>query len=201
MNKIYKQVTKEYVLSLPTKTFEGEIHLVETADQITEAANYLNQCKILGFDTETKPAFKKGERNTVALLQLSDGKKAYLFRLDKIGDLPDEIIAVLVNPDIVKIGAAIHDDLRALQGLKDFTPGNFIEIQRFVTDLGILDNSLKKMTCGILGFRISKKARLSNWESETYTQEQIQYAATDAWVSYEIYVKLTELGDNITFAD
>jgi len=195
MKKFYKKVTKEVILGLPEKSFEGEIILVDDDAKLQVAVDYLNNCKIIGFDTETRPSFKKGERHQVALLQLATNEKAFLFRLDKIG-LPDSIIQILADTNIIKTGVAIHDDIRALNSHTEFKPGAFIELQTFVNDFGIDDNGLKKLTCNLLGFRISKKARLSNWEDEVYTDEQKDYAATDAWVSYEIYKLLSEINDD-----
>ena len=196
MASFYKKVPKEVVVDLPTKTFEGEIHLIDKEDNISEAAAYLNKHKLIGFDTETRPAFKKGERHQVALLQLSTNEKAFLFRLNKIG-LPQEIISILSDGNIIKTGVAIHDDLKALRSHTEFKPAGFIELQTYVNDFGIEDNGLKKLTCNILGFRISKKARLSNWDDDEYSDSQKQYAATDAWVSYEIYDILSKLDGDI----
>ena len=196
MASFYKKVPKEVILELPTKAFEGEIHVIDNADAVPEAVTYLNNHKLLGFDTETRPSFKKGERHQVALLQLATNEKAYLFRLNKIG-LPQEIIDILSNGNIIKTGAAIHDDIKALQSHTDFKADGFVELQTYVKDFGIEDNGLKKLTCNILGFRISKKDRLSNWEDESYSDSQKQYAATDAWVSHEIYSILSNVDGDI----
>ena len=128
MASFYKKVPKEVVVDLPTKTFEGKIHLIDKEDDIAEATAYLNNHKLIGFDTETRPSFKKGERHQVALLQLSTNEKAYLFRLNKIG-LPQEIIDILSNKNIIKTGVAIHDDLKALRSHTEFKPEGFIELQ------------------------------------------------------------------------
>ncbi len=192
MNTFYKKVTKEVILGLPVKSFEGEIVIIDSEDKISEAVSYLKGFKVLGFDTETRPAFKKGEHHQVALLQLATNEKAFLFRLNKIG-LPGDIMDILSDKNIFKTGVAIHDDLKALKSLANFTPEGFIELQTYVSEFGIDDNGLKKLTCNLLGFRISKKARLSNWEDEIYSDVQKKYAATDAWVSYEIYTKLSDL--------
>jgi ribonuclease D len=191
MNKFYKKVPKEVILELPVKSFAGEIQLIENDSQVKSAVEYLNGFKFIGFDTETRPSFKKGERHQVALLQLATNEKAFLFRLDKIG-LPDDVKNILSNPDIIKTGVAVHDDIKALQSHTDFKAESFLELQTYVNDFGIEDNGLKKLTSNILGFRISKKARLSNWEDESYSDDQKSYAATDAWVSFEIYKLLSE---------
>jgi len=192
MNKFYKKIPKEVILELPFKSFEGEIKVIDNAGELSSVVSYLKSFKVLGFDTETRPAFKKGERHKVALLQLATDEKAFLFRLNKIG-LPVDIISILSDENIAKTGVAIHDDIKALQSHTNFTPKGFVELQTYVSDFGIDDNGLKKLTCNLLGFRISKKARLSNWEDEIYSDEQKKYAATDAWVSFEIYNKLSDL--------
>ena len=97
---------------------------------------------------------------------------------------------------ILKVGAAIHDDIRGLQKLKEFTPGSFVDLQKIVWEYGIKDKSVKKMTAIILGFRISKTQQLSNWEAETLSESQCKYAATDAWVCREMYLKLMKSEKN-----
>ena len=192
MNKFYKKIPKEVILELPFKSFEGEIKVIDNVSELSSIVSYLKSFKVLGFDTETRPAFKKGERHQVALLQLATDETAFLFRLNKIG-LPTGIINILSDENITKTGVAIHDDIKALQRHINFTPAGFVELQTYVSKFGIVDNGLKKLTCNLLGFRISKKARLSNWEDEVYSDEQKKYAATDAWVSFEIYNILSGL--------
>jgi ribonuclease D len=145
--------------------------------------------KFLGFDTETKPSFKKGENNYVSLLQLSSADRAFLFRLNKIG-LPPCLLDIMEDENIKKIGVAIKDDISALQKHALFTPNGFVDLQNIVKDFGIKSKSLKKLAGLILGFNISKRQRLSNWEKDALTEAQIKYAATDAWVCHLIYHKL-----------
>lgn len=186
-----ESITKEELNDLPSKAFGGEITVVERAEQVEEAVNYLSQSRVLGFDTETKPSFKRGQVNKVALLQLSDNKRAFLFQLHKIG-LPASVRELLANEDILKVGVAIRDDIKALQRLKHFEPGGFVELQEEVKDYGIQDFSLKKIAGIVLGVRISKSQRLTNWESNELSPGQQTYAATDAWVAHEIFYSLTE---------
>lgn len=185
-------ISKEELKVLPLKSFEGEIEVVTNYEQAIAATNYLKNFKTLGFDTETKPSFKKGKINKVALLQLSTKEKAFLFRLKHI-KLPKELIEILMNPDIVKAGVAIHDDIKGLNELSRFEAGGFVELQQWAKELGLNCFSLKKLSGLILGFRISKGQQLSNWEAEVYTPAQMAYAATDAWVSYELYERFKTL--------
>lgn len=187
---MYKEsISKDELAELPLQQFEGEILLINSKENYQTAIDYLSKQDILGFDTETKPSFKKGNINQVALLQLATNEKAFLFRLNQYG-LTNEIKNILRNPKIKKIGVAIRDDIKTLQRLSDFKPGGFVELQEYVVDFGIQSFSLKKLTAIVLGFRISKSQRLSNWEAPELTAAQQNYAATDAWVSYLIYQSL-----------
>jgi len=184
---IYKDtISKEEIDALPLRSFEGEVVLVDSRAKLDEAVAYLSQFSFLGFDTETKPSFKKGQINKVALLQLSTHEKAYLFRLNHF-ELPSEIVKLFSDPSILKVGAAIRDDIKLLQGKKYFKAEGFIELQEMAKEKGINCFSLKKLSAIVLGFKISKAQQLSNWEAEELAEPQIRYAATDAWVSYLIY--------------
>lgn len=182
-------ISKEELNELPIRAFDGPIYVVDSPAKVADAVTYLSKTKLIGCDTETRPNFKKGQRNRVALLQLSDDKRCFLFRLNMIG-LPVEVASILQRSDIKKVGAAIRDDIAALQKLTPFTPNGFIDIQKMVDAYGIEAKSLKKMSAIVLKFRISKSQQLSNWESAELTHAQQLYAATDAWVSREIYIQL-----------
>jgi ribonuclease D len=192
MENLVKSITDEELQNLPLTCFEKEIILIDNNEQINEAFNYLNKQKILGFDTETKPAFKKGQKNGVALLQLASDEKAFLFRLNKL-NLNGNIRRILSNQNITKVGVAIRDDLIALKRKSNFEPQSFIELQELVKKFGIQSFSLQKLSAIVLGVRISKSKRLSNWESETLNEAQLKYAATDAWIALEVYKSLIGL--------
>lgn len=181
-----ESITKEELVDLPLKWFEGEIIIVETKKTLRKAIEVLSNQAVLGFDTETKPAFKKGVFNKVALLQLSTENQAFLIRINKIG-LSKKLCDILANPEIIKTGVAIHDDIKGLQQLRNFKAGGFVELQESAKELGIQNFSLKKLTAITCGFRISKGAQLSNWEADEYTDKQKIYAATDAWTGLKIY--------------
>lgn len=184
-----KSITSEEANKMPLKAFEGEIILVDQYEDIDDAVKYLKEYDILGFDTETRPSFKKGKVNDVALLQLAANSKTFLFRINKIG-LPSQLTELLHNPDIMKVGAAIKDDIRGLQKLTDFDANGFLELQDYVSNFGIESFSLKKLSAIVLDFRISKRQQVSNWEAAELSPGQLRYAATDAWVSLKIFEKL-----------
>ena len=192
MIRMYKEsIDKDALAELPLIQFDGDITLVESKEDYHRAIDYLSLQKVLGFDTETRPAFKKGVVYEVALLQLATKDRAFLFRLNKIG-LPNGLKSILENPAIQKIGVAIRDDIKALQKLNPFSPGGFIELQDHVKVYGIQDFSLKKLSAIVLGYRISKAQRVTNWEALELTEAQQVYAATDAWISHRIYESLNK---------
>lgn len=191
-----KSITKDEIALLPIRAFDGKINIPLTDNEIQSAVDYLRQYDVIGFDTETRPCFRKGQHNQVALLQLSAGNEAFLFRINKIG-LPDNVKMLLADPSIAKVGAAIHDDLKGLKKISPFEPANFIDVQTIAKSLGIENLGLKPLAALLMGFRISKAQQTSNWEIQYLTDAQKLYAATDAWVSLEIYNKLLECKNQI----
>jgi ribonuclease D len=191
-NKIYQEnITAEEIAEHELSWFKGEIVLVDDLKIFYKVFPRLLGSGLLGFDTETKPTFRKGSKNAVSLIQLSTGSLACLFRINKIG-FPEELIKLLSDPSVIKAGVAVHDDIRFLKGIKKFSPGGFVDLQSFVREYGIQSSGLKKLAAIVLGFRISKRQQVTDWEAEQLSEAQLIYAATDAWVCYQIYNKLTE---------
>jgi len=187
---MYKEnITVEELAEHELSWFKGEIVLVDNLKTFFEVFPRLLGLDLLGFDTETRPTFKKGKKNSVSLIQLSTEDLACLFRINKIG-IPDELIKLLSDPSVIKAGVAVHDDIRFLSGVRKFTPNGFIDLQNFVKDFGIQSSGLKKLAAIVLGFRISKRQQVTDWEAEQLTEAQEIYAATDAWVCHQIYKKL-----------
>ena len=186
------KITAEEVNKLRLMRFEGSIVVVDHVSKVAPAVSYLKKSNILGFDTETRPSFKKGKNNKVALLQLANAGRAYIFQLMKTG-MPDTLTDLLSDENILKAGVAIHDDIKALKALSQFVPGGFIDLQNVVGNYGIENKGLKKLAGIVLNGRISKSQRLTNWENDILDEAQQIYAATDAWVCYEIYKKLNSL--------
>jgi len=187
-----KSITKKEIQQLPIRSFEGSIFVVDNHEKLEKVIPIIKEQTILGFDTETKPAFRKGKINKVALLQLSNSSQAFLFRLNKIG-LPDPLIEIFSSKKITKVGAAIKDDIRNLKKIKLFQPNQFIELQDVVKLFDIKNYSIRKISAIVLNMRISKGQQLSNWENEQLTIAQQRYAATDAWICYMVYNKLKAL--------
>ena len=186
-----ESIDSEQLKQLEFASFQGKIQVIDSIGfEFNKAISYLRAQKVIGFDTETRPCFSQDQpRYGVALLQLSGPGKAFLFRVNKIG-MHRRLCRLLADKNIIKVGAAIHDDIRGLQKLNGFEPGGFVDLQKIVWEWGIRDKSVKKMSAIILGFRISKTQQLSNWEAEKLSEQQCRYAATDAWVCREMYLKL-----------
>jgi ribonuclease D len=193
---MYKEnITAEEIAEHELSWFKGEIVLVDNLNTFYDAFPRLIGSKLLGFDTETRPTFKKGRKNSVSLIQLSTGDLACLFRINKIG-IPDELARLLSDPSVIKAGVAVHDDIKFLECVRKFNPDGFIDLQTFVKDFGIQSSGLKKLSAIVLGFRISKRQQVTDWEAEHLTEAQQIYAATDAWVCHQIYKKLIN-GDKV----
>ncbi len=184
-------ISNDETAQLPAAQFSGEIVVVEQEGQIAAACEELAREAVIGFDTETRPSFKAGVHYRVSLLQLSTPKRCFLFRLCRI-PLDKAILRLLENPQIKKVGAAVHGDLSGLKELRHFREAGFIDLQKIVEEWGIEEKSLRKMSALVLGMRISKAQRLSNWEAASLTPQQQMYAATDAWVCGRIYDKLNQ---------
>ena len=187
----HETITPFMIEELPLALFEGEIVEITTREEADEALRELAQETLLGFDTETRPNFSPQQswRHKTALLQLATHTKAFLFRLPCCG-ISVALADLLSNPGTLKIGAAVKDDIRGLQTYRTFRAAGFADIQTIAESAGIKEKSLKKLAAIVLNVRISKGQQLSNWENRELTPAQRQYAALDAWICREIYVKL-----------
>jgi len=188
-----ESISVEEIEALELADFSGPIEVVTKVDEaFVEAIDYLSSQSIIGFDTETKPCFQShGPRSRTALLQLSGEDRAYLFRLHHLG-MPAPLVRILANPSILKIGAAVRDDVRGLQEYAKFTARGFLDLQSMMEMFGIKEKSVKKMAAIILGKRVSKTQQLSNWEAPQLSGAQLKYAAIDAWICREMYLHLTK---------
>ncbi len=180
------EIEKEEINQLEVRQFEGEVRVIADIPTCRDAMQEIRKHDVLGFDTETKPAYKKGIFNRIALIQVSNSNMAWLFRINRIG-IPEELRSFLEDESQLKIGAGLLDDMRKLRQMVGFTPRGFLDLQKYVEAFNIESKSLKKMVAIVLGYKISKSQQLSNWESDSLTSQQLRYAATDAWVCLEIY--------------
>lgn len=188
-----RKLTREEINQLPIIRHTGATHVVNERDQLPSAMSKLRQYPILGFDTETRPSFRKGEHYLTSLLQLATPDEVYIFQLQRLGP-PEELWRLLADPNVIKAGVAVHDDIRELQRLREFEPAGFVDLGDIARQAGLQTHGLRNMSANLLGFRITKGAQRSNWAAHELTARQTTYAATDAWVSRELFVRITSLG-------
>lgn len=195
---IHKTINKESINEMPKVLFGGQIHVVQTPQEVERAVAYLKTRPIVGIDSETRPSFTKGRVHKVALLQIASEEHCFLFRLNLTG-LTLPLILLLENPNVLKVGLSLKDDFMMLRKRAPFEPRGYIELQEYVRMFGIEDKSLQKIYGILFGQKISKSQRLSNWEAAELTQPQQLYAATDAWACLNIYNKLQQLKNSGDF--
>jgi len=189
LNSRATDISNETIQALPLRAFEGKVQVITELHQLERALPYLKEQPVVGFDTETRPTFKKGQYFPVSLVQLATRERAFLIRLKNMG-LARDVIDLLEDSRLTKAGVALHDDIKALAKLKSFAAAGFVDLATTARQKGLQVESVKKLTALLLGFRISKSAQTSNWDEPTLNEKQISYAATDAWVCWEIYHRL-----------
>ncbi len=190
--KPLKKLSRDEINELPLGRYEGDIQLINSDADLKSALASIRSESLLGFDTETRPVFKKGQSYPPALLQLATSDCVFIFQLKKLG-YPNALIDILSSAEHMKSGVALDFDVKELQKVMTFEPSGFIELSHLAKEKGIGNNGLRGLTAYLLGFRISKRVKTSNWDREELSESQIIYAATDAWVSREIYLKLLQI--------
>ena len=179
-------IDKQTVNQMPIVNFDGHIHVIDAISQVKSAVRALRTSAIVGFDTETRPCFRRGERHNVALLQLSTENDAFLFRVNKTG-VHQPLKEYLEDEEITKIGLSTTDDFHQLTRVCDVHPSGFIELQQLVKQYQIVEMGLQKIYAILFQQKISKGQQLSNWEAPRLTDAQQRYAAIDAWACLRIY--------------
>ncbi len=182
-------ITNEEIALLPKLAFNGTIKVIKTSDELDNELMALRKERVVGFDTETKPSFRKGENNLISIMQLATDSVALIVKL-KETKVTNGLKQFLENPEIFKVGAAVRDDIKAIQKLRKINPEGFIDLQSLVPRYGIDSLSVRKMAAIVLGYKVSKSQQLSNWDADSLTEAQQQYAAVDAWACRLIYLKL-----------
>jgi len=190
----YPTLTKEQINELPLMAYEGKPILLLDTSRMEQCLNDLSKCDLVGFDTETRPSFKKGEVHPVAMVQIACDKNVYLFRIHHCGFIP-ALADFLGNNAVTKVGIGIREDLKSLKQMRPFSSESFVDLSVLGQKIGISHPSVRYMSAHFLGGRISKSQRVSNWAAPQLRDQQIKYAATDAWVCLMIYQKMKPLLD------
>ncbi len=180
------EMSKEEVADLELIQYEGPINVIDSLEAFEQQIDQIATNSILGFDTETRPSFKKGQVYPTSLIQLSTLNRSWLLRVSRIG-YPNKLLEILSSEDIIKVGLGLNDDLRRLRSDFQFEPAGFLDLQQYVGAFRIEEKGLKKLSGIVLGRRISKSQQVSNWDADLLTDAQLRYAATDAWICLEIY--------------
>lgn len=193
-----RRMTKTEINDCPIKKWAGPVHVIRSAEKMVEAVQLLARQSILGFDTETRPAFRKGQSHLPALLQLAGENEVCIFQLKHLG-LPGPLRKILADPNIIKAGVALDYDISELRKLAPFQEAGFVDLGELAKRVGIKNHGLRGLAAVLLGLRITKSAQRSNWAKDTLTAGQITYAATDAWIGRELYQKLVTVQLHSTF--
>ncbi|MBR4597155.1 MAG: 3'-5' exonuclease domain-containing protein 2 [Opitutales bacterium] len=188
-----RRIPSDIVARLPMGAYRGEIVLVETDEDADAAVDEISKETLLGFDTESKPSFKKGHSYPVSILQIGGENKVWIFRLGRLDWSMPRVYSILENPSIKKVGVAVNGDISALKGLREFEPAGFEDISDKTRKIGIVNTGLRNLLSLFTGFRISKSAQMSNWAADELSKKQILYAATDAWASRLLYLEVEKL--------
>lgn len=188
-----KPFSNDDINALPLRRYEGPVHLVTSEKQLQSALRRLRDEPILGFDTETRPTFRKGVIHDPSLIQLACADCVYLFQLSKL-PFQDGLKELFSDAGLVKTGVSVRDDIKDLQKLSPFDDAAVVDLGEISHELNMQTHGLRNLAANLLGFRISKSAQCSNWAKENLSPQQIVYAATDAWVSREIYMAFRTLG-------
>ncbi|MDR2668044.1 MAG: 3'-5' exonuclease domain-containing protein 2 [Puniceicoccales bacterium] len=191
--KLRRSADKQFVESLPLLGYGGKIILLRDRVEAEKAVEKLLREEVLGFDTETRPAFHRGQHYDTAIVQLSTADLAYIFQLKYCGGV-DVLLPIFEAKSPLKVCIGVADDVKRLMEIRKFSQSGFVELTDVTKPLGIVDGSLRKLSAIVLGIRISKREQTSNWAKEVLTDSQLRYAATDAWVSLRIYEEALRLG-------
>ena len=190
---IARTISREDLANLPIRRYEGRVRVVATEEELQEARSDLRQEAVVGLDTETRPAFKKGESHLPCLVQAATARAVYLFQLRRTEAFP--VLADLLGDQrIVKAGISLKDDLRALKQVFPFAEENMLDLGLVARSNGFGQTGVRNLAGILLGTRIPKGTKTSNWAARELSSAQITYAATDAWVCRELYLRFTSLG-------
>jgi ribonuclease D len=188
-----REISREEMAVLPVRRYEGEIVLVQTARDLDRAWEDLAQERIVGWDTETRPAFRVGESYLPSLVQAATSRAVYIFQLPRM-DFSGVVGGLFAEPGIVKVGISVKDDLTKLAQVFPLEPAAVLDAGHVARRHGLKQTGLRNLAGIFLGFRVPKGAKTTNWSAPRLTAQQVNYAATDAWACRELYLRFEGLG-------
>jgi ribonuclease D len=191
--ELLRHVSREEVNSLPIRRWEGEVRVVAHAQDAAAALADILQDTVVGFDTETRPAFRPGESYPPSLAQVATARAVYLFQV-RHGEAAQAVAEVLASEHVVKAGVGLADDLKALAKIIPLREKSVVDLGRLAVRHGLKQTGVRNLAGLFLGFRIPKGTKTSNWARTDLTPQQIAYAATDAWACRELYLRFHTLG-------
>jgi len=192
-SEIPRSISREDMAKLPIRRFEGRVCLVATPEDLELARSDLRQESIVGLDTETRPAFRKGESHLPSLVQVATARAVYLFQLRR-SEFHPVLAGLLSDPRTIKAGVSLKDDLRALKQVFAFAEKNMLDLGQVARSSGFGQTGVRNLAGILLGMRIPKGIKTSNWAAPQLSAAQIAYAATDAWACRELYLRFQSLG-------
>ena len=191
--ELQRTISRDEVVALPIQRYEGETVVVGSPAELERAREDFAGEALVGIDTETRPAFRKGESYTPSLVQVATARAVYLFQIQQ-QDCSAILKSLLESEVAVKAGASIAYDLRQLKQVFAFEEQAVVDVGWAAKRHGMEQSGVRNLAALFLGFRIPKGAKTTNWSAKQLSPQQIQYAATDAWACRELYPRFQELG-------
>lgn len=188
----WRAISKDEINALPLERYSGPVRVISSHEHVAASVAHLRRQTLLGFDTETRPAFRKAQSFDPSLVQFAAEDIVFLFQISVIG-LPEEVLGLLSDPAVTKAGIAVNDDIVALQAIAPFEAASFVDLGAMARKAGLKTHGLRNLAANLLGFRVSKGAQRTNWSNPLLSEKQISYAATDAWVSRQLYQRFEQL--------
>jgi ribonuclease D len=168
------------------------VHVVAGHPDLQHAMQDIVRERVVGFDTETRPAFNPGESYLPSLVQFATASAVYLLQAQQ-QDLFGAMREILSSEKIIKVGVSVTDDMRNLKKLFEFDERSVVDLGKVVKRHGLKQTGVRNLAGIFLGTRIPKGAKTTNWAARRLTPRQIAYAATDAWTCRELYLRFEEL--------
>jgi ribonuclease D len=189
---IMPSISREAMMALPMRRYEGRVCVIATRSELNDALADIRQQAVVGFDTETRPAFRKGERYDPSLVQVATAQAVYLFQLRRVDVIP-ALAEVLSESNIVKAGVAVARDIQELKNVFSFAEKSIVDLGVIARRRGLEQTGVRNLAGIFLECRVAKGSRTSNWAAAALAPAQINYAATDAWICRELYLRFDEL--------